>query len=157
MALTQLVWEQNLKASMDDIWTFISSPENLSTITPAYMKFRITSKHKKNHMYAGMLISYKVTPVLNIPLNWVTEITHVKENSYFIDNQKSGPYKIWHHEHHIQAIDGGVKMIDKLSYQLPFGLLGSLVERLFVRKKIMDIFQFRNEKLNEIYGTLDNK
>jgi len=114
-----------INASLEEIWNFISSPENLKEITPDYMGFDITTEHLAKKMYPGMIISYRVKPLFGISTTWVTEITQVKDKEYFVDEQRVGPYKIWHHEHLIQKIEGGVLMKDILSYQPPFGFLGA--------------------------------
>ena len=120
---------QFLPISMEQAWIFFSSPRNLNEITPANMTFFITSKIPEK-MYEGMIITYKVSPFLNIPLTWVTEITHIREQSYFVDEQRKGPYRLWHHEHHFEAAVGGVMMTDILHYDVGLGFLGSLASRL---------------------------
>ncbi len=141
-----------LPISIEEAWSFFSDPRNLKTITPDYMGFDITSEFFKDKMYAGMVITYTVTPLLGIPMKWMTEITQVKEHEFFIDEQRIGPYKIWHHQHHFKAIDGGVEMTDIVNYVRPFGFVGRLVEPVLVRKKLKEIFDYREEKMNEIFG-----
>lgn len=153
MAIYQLYREQKLEGSMDAVWNFISSPENLQKITPKYMGFHITSKNISKNIYPGMLIEYKVKPILNIPLTWLTEITQVKEKEYFIDEQRTGPYKIWHHEHKIIPADEGVLMIDLVTYQPPFGFLGRIANSLLIRKQLEAIFDYRKIVLNKIFST----
>ena len=151
MAIYQLYREQKLKGSMDEVWNFISSPDNLQKITPKYMGFHITSKNISKKIYPGMLIEYKVTPILNIPLTWLTEITQVKEKEYFIDEQRVGPYKIWHHEHKIIPADEGVLMTDLVTYQPPFGFLGRIANSLLIRKKLEAIFDYRKTVMNNTF------
>ena len=151
MAIYQFYREQKLKGSMDEVWNFISSPENLQEITPKYMGFQITSKYISKKIYPGMLIEYKVRPVLNIPLTWLTEITQVKEKEYFVDEQRVGPYKIWHHEHKIIPADGGVLMTDLVTYQPPFGFLGRIAEKAIVNRRVDAIFEYRKKVLEEIF------
>ena len=151
MAIYQFYREQKLKGSIDKVWNFISSPENLQKITPKYMGFHITSKHISKKIYPGMLIEYNVNPILNIPLTWLTEITQVKEKEYFIDEQRVGPYKIWHHEHKIIPADGGVLMTDLVTYQPPFGFLGRIANSLLIRKKLEAIFDYRKTLMNNTF------
>lgn len=151
MKLYTLYREQKLTISLDEAWEFFSSPENLKKITPPYMGFEITSKFSNEKMYAGMIIAYIVKPVLNIPLHWVTEITHVKEKEYFIDEQRFGPYKFWHHLHQFRIEGGELIMIDKLNYALPFGTIGKIVHKIFVRKRIEEIFNYRRKVLEQLF------
>jgi ligand-binding SRPBCC domain-containing protein len=155
MPLYQFEQEQKLKGNLDEIWDFISSPANLKEITPAYMGFDIMSKGLPDKMYPGMIISYKVSPLIGIKTTWVTEITQVQEKRYFIDEQRVGPYSIWHHQHHLEAIPGGVLMRDVISYVPPLGFLGSLANNLFIRKKLNEIFAFRTKALDDKFGKLD--
>jgi len=141
-----------LPISVEEAWNFFSNPRNLKEITPDYMGFNITSEFFKEKMYAGMIITYKVTPLLNIPMSWMTEITQVKENEFFIDEQRIGPYKIWHHQHHFKAIEGGVEMTDIIDYVIPLGFLGKMVEPLLVRGKLREIFDYREEKMDKLFG-----
>ncbi|MDQ3193047.1 MAG: SRPBCC family protein [Bacteroidota bacterium] len=152
MAVYQLYKEQKLPASIDDVWGFISSPKNLQRITPSYMGFNISSKDLPEKIFTGLMISYKVSPLFNIKMNWITEITQVKEMESFFDEQHRGPYKIWKHEHYISPIEGGVLMKDRVTYQLPYGILGEIAHSLLVRKKIVEIFDFRENALTEIFG-----
>lgn len=152
MGFYQLHTTQKVPATIDEVWNFISSPANLKKITPSYMGFDITSKNTGEKMYPGMIITYKVSPVFGIKMNWVTEITHVKEKEYFVDEQRSGPYSIWHHEHKIEPIDGGVLMTDIVSYKPPMGFLGSIANSLLIKKQLKEIFNFREKALIEIFG-----
>ena len=103
-------------------------------------------------MYSGMIIKYKVSPILNIQMTWVTEITHVEHEKYFVDEQRVGPYSVWHHQHHFEKVDGGVKMTDIVHYKLPLGFLGKLVEPLIVRPKLEQIFNYRTQVISEVFG-----
>lgn len=144
---------QNLPISLDEAWDFFSTPVNLKDITPEYMGFHILSE-VPGKMYPGLIISYIVKPLFNIPFRWHTEITHIKEKEYFVDFQISGPYKIWHHQHHFRPVEGGVEMIDLLHYELPLGFIGKLARNLFVGKKVEDIFEYRYKVLEEKFGKL---
>lgn len=152
MGFYQFKRSQKLPASIDQIWEFISAPSNLKKITPESMGFEITSSGSDQPMYEGMIISYKVRPMLNINTLWVTEITHVQPKIYFVDEQRVGPYKMWHHEHQLEEIDGGVIMTDIVSYQPPFGMIGSLANTLIIKKKLNEIFNYREIVLEEIFG-----
>lgn len=153
MAVYTLKRVQRLPISLEQAWDFFSSPANLKTITPPYMGFDITSDPEFNReMYAGQVITYTVRPVLGIPMFWMTEITHVAPGRFFVDEQRVGPYRIWHHQHHFKTVEGGVEMTDLVHYQLPLGWLGSLAHTLFVRRRLEEIFDFRWKKLEETFG-----
>lgn len=137
---------------MDTVWNFFSRPGNLQTITPKEMKFIITSPFLSGEAYPGEIITYKVSPVLNIPVRWVTEITQVKQHQYFVDEQRFGPYSMWHHEHHFKMIEGGVEMTDIVSYKIPFWIIGDIANTLFVRNKLKEIFTHRYEKIEQLFG-----
>jgi ligand-binding SRPBCC domain-containing protein len=146
----QLKSTQFIPASLETCWDYFSSPNNLKEITPKNMGF-IIKTDLPGKMYEGMMIEYIVTPMLGIPLNWITEIKAVREGVFFIDEQRKGPYKIWHHEHHFKAVDGGVEMTDIVSYEVPFGILGRLAHPFIVRPKLEQIFNYRTKKINEIF------
>lgn len=152
MGFYQFKRSQKIPATIDEVWDFISSPANLKEITPDYMGFEVTSEGLPEKMYPGMIISYIVKPLLGIPTTWVTEITKVTDKSYFIDEQRVGPYKLWHHQHFIEPIEGGVLMRDIVSYQPPFGFLGSVMNSLVIRKKLKEIFAYRVEAVNKRFG-----
>lgn len=152
MAFYQINQSQKIPSSIAEVWDYISSPENLKEITPSYMGFNITSKNANEKMYAGMIISYNVRPLAGISLNWVTEITHVKDKKYFVDEQRIGPYKMWHHQHKIEAIEGGVLMTDIVTYQPPMGILGALANALFINQKLKSIFDYRTIALEKRFG-----
>ena len=152
MAFYQFTSEQKIPASIDQVWDFIATPVNLKEITTEYMGFEVTSKQRTDKMYPGMIISYKVSPLLGIKMTWVTEITQVKDRSYFVDEQRIGPYAMWHHEHQIEAIDGGVLMLDIVSYQPPFGFLGAIANTLMIRNKLKEIFDYRTIAVEKKFG-----
>ncbi len=152
MAFYQLRETQKVPASINEVWDFISSPQNLKKITPPYVGFDVTSELLSPIMYPGMMISYTVRPVLGIKMTWVTEITHVKEKEYFVDEQRIGPYAMWHHEHKIEAVEGGVLMTDIVSYQPPFGFLGAIANSLFIKKQLRGIFDYRREAMEKLFG-----
>jgi len=142
---------QNLPISVEEAWAFLSSPKNLKTITPDYMSFDILSGAARP-MFPGQIIQYIVTPVLGIKTKWVTEITHVKDREYFVDEQRFGPYALWHHKHFIKEIEGGVEMEDIIDYKVPMGILGQLVHPILVKPKLEEIFKYRTKKLEELFG-----
>jgi len=152
MAFYQLIKTQQVAATINEIWDFISSPSNLKKITPEHMGFVVTSNTGKEKMYPGMIITYKVSPLFGINLNWVTEITHVKDKEYFVDEQRIGPYSMWHHEHKIEPIEGGVLMTDIVTYQPPMGILGAIANSLFIKKQLQDIFDYRTMALEKQFG-----
>ena len=145
---------QKLPITIDEAWELLANPKNLKLITPDYMGFHILSGADRP-MYPGQIIQYIVTPVLGIKTKWVTEITHVKDKSYFVDEQRFGPYALWHHKHFIKEIDGGVEMEDIVDYKVPFGWLGQLVHPFLVKPKLEEIFKYRYDKLNELYGEFE--
>jgi ligand-binding SRPBCC domain-containing protein len=153
MAINSLKSTLLLPISLEQAWNFFSNPRNLNEITPPDMTFNIISEVPEK-MYEGLIIAYKVSPMLNIPLTWVTEITHIKELSYFVDEQRKGPYRMWHHEHHFREIAGGVKMTDILHYDVGKGFLGSIASTLFVEKRVRHIFDYRAIKLKQLFGEL---
>lgn len=143
---------QHIPINLKKAWTFFSSPDNLKLITPEYMNFKILHKSDAGDMYPGMIITYTLSPMFNISVKWATEIAQVKDLHYFIDNQIKGPYKIWHHEHKFKETKSGVEMKDVLFFELPYGALGRLVHKLFIKKKVREIFDYRSEKIKELFG-----
>jgi ligand-binding SRPBCC domain-containing protein len=152
MAAHTIKTVQKIPVSLDEAWSFFSNPANLQAITPEGMGFTIISKHHGEVMYAGQLIEYKVRPLAGIPLYWMTEITQVKDRAYFIDEQRFGPYSLWHHQHHFKEIPGGVEMTDIVHYKNPLGVLGRIANALFVKNKLKTIFDYRYTKVEELFG-----
>ncbi len=148
----QYTSRQELATTIDQAWNFLSDPKNLKRITPDYMGFDIISGAERK-MFPGQIIQYRLTPVLGIPFRWVTEITHVQEGEFFVDEQRFGPYTFWHHKHFIKKISNGVVMEDIVDYKLPLGPLGWLAHALFVRAKVKQIFDYREKALNEIFNS----
>lgn len=151
MKIYQLHSVQKLPISISEAWVFLSNPKNLKTITPNFMGFDIVSGAEKE-MYPGQIIEYIVKPVFGIPNKWVTEITHVEDKKYFVDEQRFGPYSLWHHKHFLKEINGGVEMEDIIHYKVPFGLLGQIVHPILVKPKLNQIFEYRKSKLIELFG-----
>ena len=151
MKLHTLEAEQDLRLSLEDAWRFFSSPGNLASITPPDLGFSVVSPTPPQ-MYEGLIIEYRVTPLLGVQIPWVTEITHVREPYYFVDEQRAGPYRLWHHEHFFKAIPGGVRMIDKVHYMLALDPLSRPVHALIVRPKLESIFCYRRRIIKERFG-----
>jgi len=147
----QLKRTQFVKTDLQTCWDFFSSPKNLKEITPDYMGFDVLVDLPEK-MYEGLMIEYTVKPLLSIPMKWITEIKYVHDKQFFVDEQRKGPYKIWHHEHHFKEVEGGVEMTDIVSYEIPFGVLGKLAHPLIVKKKLEEIFDYRFKKVDEIFG-----
>lgn len=153
MAFYQKYQEQIIPTSLDELWDFISSPKNLKEITPDYMGFDITSKNTPEKMYPGLIISYIVKPIAGIKTTWVTEITQVKDKAYFVDEQRIGPYKLWHHQHILEPLDNGtILMKDIVSYSPPMGFLGAIANTLMIKKKLNEIFAYRTVALEKRFG-----
>jgi ligand-binding SRPBCC domain-containing protein len=148
-----LEFSQKLPVSIHEAWEFFSSPSNLAKITPKEMAFEVTSDIKRaTEMYPGMIITYKVSPVMGLKIDWMTEITQVQPLKYFIDEQRFGPYKFWHHQHHFEEIPGGVLMSDILTYGMPFGIFGQMANGIFVANKLQQIFNYRKEMVDKMFG-----
>lgn len=147
--------EQAIPISLAEAWDFFSSPLNLAKITPKEMQFVVTSDYNQDtKMYAGMIITYKISPLLGIKMNWMTEITHVKDGEYFVDEQRFGPYALWHHQHHFKEIKGGVLMSDILDYAIPYGAIGRLANAVFVQNQVKKIFAYRKKAIVDLFGKL---
>lgn len=151
MKMHRLERKQSFSCSREQLWDFISSPKNLALITPDYMNFKILTPNLSEKMYAGQIIEYYVNPFPFLRLKWVTEITAVKHLDYFIDEQRFGPYKFWHHEHHLYEDKGKLWMYDLILYALPFGMLGELIHTLDVRNRLNQIFDYRFKKMYALF------
>jgi len=154
MSTYTLQHTQKIPVPINKAWDFISSPLNLQLITPPYMGFKVISPGLPEKMYPGMMIQYKVSPLLGIPLTWVSEISQVQEFEFFVDEQRVGPYALWHHQHHLAEINGGVLMTDIVNYKPPFGILGNLANSLLIKKQLRAIFEYRRTKLEELFGKM---
>jgi ligand-binding SRPBCC domain-containing protein len=149
--MKHLQFEQFLPISLNEAWDFFSSPKNLNQITPGDMHFKVLNE-VPDKMYPGTMIIYEISPFLSIHFNWVTEITVVKHMEYFVDEQRKGPYRIWHHEHHFKEAPGGVLMTDKLYYDIGKSIFGWIAGKLFVHKKVKAIFEYRYKQLEELFS-----
>lgn len=142
---------QKLPATIEQIWEFISDPKNLGQITPPEMGFNTLSGDDRP-MFPGQIIHYTITPLFGIRMEWITEITHVEQGLYFVDEQRNGPYAFWHHKHFLREIPGGVEMEDLIHYKVPMGFLGRLFHPILVKPNLERIFEFRRKKLIELFG-----
>lgn len=152
MAIYKLKRTQLIKADLDEVWSFFTNPDNLANITPDSMGFKVTSEYLQDEVYPGQVITYKVAPLLNIPMFWMTEITTVIPKKLFVDEQRRGPYKLWHHQHHFEETEDGILMTDMVYYQLPMLFLGSIAHSLFVKRILNNIFDYRHEKVESIFN-----
>jgi len=143
--------KQFIPVTLNEAWAFFSDPGNLSKITPPAMGFKITTPLLNGLFYPGMIIAYIVKPMFSIPVRWVTEITQVKKMEYFIDDQRVGPYKLWHHQHFFKEVEGGVEMTDIIDYQAPYGIIGRLTELLLINRMVKSIFDYRNNIILDIF------
>lgn len=151
MKLHSKKYSQLLPVSLAKAWEFFSSPQNLNEITPANMKFEILSQDV-SRMYVGQVIQYNVSPFPLVKMGWVTEITHVVEKHYFVDEQRFGLYAFWHHQHIFEEQEGGVLMTDILHYRLPLGVVGKLLNALFIQDKVKAIFDYRLQVLENKFS-----
>ena len=142
---------QTVNADLDTCWDFFSNPKNLDYITPPEMNFNILFPDPMPAMYPGMIIRYRVSPLFKIRMEWITEISHVSKPNYFIDLQLKGPYKIWHHQHHFEAVGNGVKMTDIVTYTVPFGKIGDILAGAMIRRKIRAIFAYRKKVIEHTF------
>ena len=144
---------QHIPASIEEVWKFFSDPSNLKKITPEKLDFVVISKEQEK-MYAGQIIEYTIRPLFRIPVYWMTEIMHVKEQQYFIDEQRYGPYSFWHHQHFFEEVEDGVVMKDLVHYKIPFWFIGDIANTLFVRKQLKTIFSFRFAIIANLFGNI---
>lgn len=157
MRIYNLKTTQVLPLSLEAAWDFFSSPRNLSKITPREMGFQILYISGGNKTYQGQIIRYKVQIMPLVKVHWTTEITHVKEPYYFVDEQRFGPYALWHHQHHFREVEGGVEMVDEVNYAIPLGILGRMANWFFVERQVRSIFEYRRKVLAQYFGSLKPK
>jgi ligand-binding SRPBCC domain-containing protein len=143
--------EQFILADIGRAWEYFATPANLNTITPSDMEFEIVWGGECR-MYAGQLIEYRVEVLPGWKTHWLTEIRHVREGQYFVDEQRTGPYRFWYHEHIFEPVPGGTQMKDHITYQVPFGVFGEVLHKLYIRTRLEAIFDFRHNKITEIFG-----
>jgi ligand-binding SRPBCC domain-containing protein len=152
MAIHTLKTVQKIPASLKDTWDFFSKPANLDAITPRNMNFRVLTDQVADKIFPGQIIEYKVSPVFRIPIYWMTEIIAVDKEKYFVDEQRKGPYTLWRHEHYFKETDSGIEMTDLVQYKIPLGFIGEMVNAVFVKKQLSKIFEYRYQKVTEIFG-----
>ncbi len=143
---------QCIPAELEKVWSFFVDPAKLPSITPPFMRFEILSSQRGDRIYAGQVIEYRLRPLPWFRTYWMTEITQVGSGSYFVDEQRRGPYRLWHHQHHFRKIEGGIEMTDIVHYELPFGWVGGWANALFVRRRLEDLFRYRYGRVEEIFG-----
>lgn len=153
--MQKLYFIQNLPIEIEKAWEFFSSPKNLQKITPPNLSLKIKEPKDQNLIYSGQIIVYSVQPLWNISMEWVTEIVAVEKPYYFIDEQRFGPYKFWHHEHRFSSIENGTKMEDVIHYKIPFGIIGKTLNYFKIKKDIEYIFSYRNEILRNLFGSYE--
>lgn len=153
MKLHQLYQEQVLPITLEEAWEFLGNPQNLDKITPPDLEFHILTSPLAP-MHEGQIIEYKIGILPGIKQYWVTEIKAVIPLKQFVDEQRTGPYKFWHHLHTLKPHPKGVMMTDTVHYALPFGLLGEIAHQVFVRKKLQTIFSHRKKILVDLFGTV---
>ncbi|MEP6645960.1 MAG: SRPBCC family protein [Saprospiraceae bacterium] len=149
--MKELVFEQFMPITLKEAWTFFSTPANLNLITPEKMHFRILSDVPEK-MYAGLHIRYKIKPMLNIPMTWITEISEIKEYEYFDDRQIKGPYKVWRHQHYFKEVENGVLMTDKLNYDIGWGIIGNILGKIWVDRQVREIFEYRRKQIEKLFN-----
>ena len=152
MQVKEKCWSQYIPRPLNEVWSFFSRPENLNNMTPGTVSFEILSDVAGVEMFPGMIVRYRISPFGGIKMRWVTEITHVAEGRYFIDEQRFGPYAFWHHLHRFEPQGDGVLMTDVLHYKVPYGILGDVVNMLLVEPKINEIFSYRKKAVEEMFG-----
>lgn len=152
MAIYHLFFEQKIPQSLDTLWDFISDPMNLKLITPPDLAMEILSHNLPPQIHPGLIISYSIKPLAGIKMLWLTEIKHLKEKEYFVDEQRAGPYKMWHHLHKLTRFDNYVLMSDVVTYRPPYGFIGSMANSMFIRNKLKDIFEYRRAVLEKKFG-----
>jgi ligand-binding SRPBCC domain-containing protein len=151
MKLYQLTRKQVLPITLEQAWPFFSTPSNLEQITPAFLNFHITSPVPEE-IYPGLIITYRIAAVAGVPMTWVTEIKHVVRLRQFVDEQRLGPYRFWHHLHRFRAVEGGVEMEDIVHYVMPWGIFGRFVHAVFIRSRLQRIFDFRRDYLEGYFS-----
>jgi len=149
MKIYHLTQKQFLPITLGEAWSFFSNPHNLGDITPAGLRFQIKNISLASNIYEGQIIHYTIRILPFVWVTWLTEITKVKHHTYFIDDQRVGPYALWHHQHHFREVDGGVEMLDAVTYAVPFGILGIIAHRVFVRRQLRGIFSHRRNVLEK--------
>lgn len=149
----RLEYDQDLPLTLEQAWDFFSRPENLASITPPELAFEVISPLPQR-MYAGMIVSYRIQPFPGVVVPWTTEITHVREPFFFVDEQRTGPYRFWHHQHQFVPVGQGVRMTDLVHYQVGWGVAGHWIAGAMVRRRLEAIFTFRRQRLGEMFAAV---
>ncbi|MBF0585348.1 SRPBCC family protein [Prosthecochloris sp. N3] len=152
MRTQTLTYTQVIPAEIDEVWSFFANPLNLERITPPDIHFTITTPVRGEELHEGMKISYMLSPILSLPLRWVTGITRVEKPERFEDEQVEGPYEYWHHRHEFTPVENGVMMTDTIEYRIPYGPFGELLDVLFINRRLDEVFRYRQKKVEEIFG-----
>ncbi len=147
----RLTRQQVVPAPLGEVWAYFATPKNLNEMTPPNMHFEIVHGGEVT-MFQGQLIEYRVQFMPMLKSRWLTEIAHVENEAYFVDEQRIGPYRFWYHEHRFEAVTGGTRIHDQITYALPFGPLGDLVHAIWVGPRLHSVFDFRRDKIEELFG-----
>jgi ligand-binding SRPBCC domain-containing protein len=153
LSLHKLYFSQKLPIDLQQGWEFFSTPANLEKITPPSLALKIKHHHDQKIIYPGQIIVYSVEPLWKISMEWITEIVAVQKPVYFIDEQKFGPYTFWHHEHWFTSIPNGILIEDVIYYKVPFGMIGKALHHFKIRKDLFNIFSYRNQILEKLFGS----
>lgn len=151
MRLYRILSRQQLPTTLEQAWDFCSTPRNLPAITPEWLHFTVTSD-VPDRMYPGLAMTYSITPVPFWRVEWLTVITAIDEGRNFVDEQRTGPYRLWHHEHRFEPVDGGVEMRDVVHYALPLDPLSRPLHDYLVRRQLQDVFEYRFRSLARLFG-----
>lgn len=151
MAIHKLYYQQSLNMSQDKAWQFFSSPKHLNSITPDFFNIIPTSK-VPDEIYGGLMISYNMKAVFGMPMSWLSEISHCDSPHYFVYQQRIGPFKFWSHEVRLTINESKIQLEDIVFYSMPFGILGDLMHKLLIQKKLTDIFETRQSYLKQHWG-----
>jgi ligand-binding SRPBCC domain-containing protein len=145
----QLGREQTIPADVSAVWAFFATPRNLNALTPPSLHFQLLGEPLP--MHAGQMLSYRIRVAPLVRLRWLTEIVHVEPGRYFVDEQRIGPYRLWHHEHHFAETSGGTRMVDRVTYALPLGVVGDLIHAVWVRRQLRYIFDYRAARVRDLF------
>ncbi|NJC97221.1 MAG: cell division inhibitor [Anaerolineales bacterium] len=143
--------EQSIPAPVEKVWAYFCDPRNLNALTPPNMNFEILQGGDAA-MYEGQIIEYRVEFLRGVRSLWLTEIAHVREGAYFVDEQRMGPYRFWYHEHFFEQEPGATRMMDQVTYAIPFGMLGDLLNAVWISRRLENIFNYRMQKIIELFG-----
>lgn len=143
--------EQIIPAPVEKVWEYFCDPRNLNRITPPDMNFEILWGGD-DRMYEGQLIEYRVEFIRGVRSRWLTEISHVRQCEFFVDEQRLGPYRFWYHEHGFEGTPSGTRMTDRVTYVVPVGFLGDMLDRLWIAARLSQIFDYRRKTIIQLFG-----